>query len=104
MKVRHRRVSRRSIAQFARRLLVSAESTTSICVATSTMTTSKWWASWTRATNDGPNDNLKKPKTTALPSAQRMLDGARANDRNLRVMKICLFYEPLRKLKEVVDS
>ena len=48
--------------------------------------------------------NLQKPMTNDLPSAQRMLDAARANDRQLRVMENYLFYEPLRKLKEVVDS
>src|SRR5437588_12781794 len=39
-----------------------------------------------------------------LPSAQRMLDAATANDRVLRVMENYLFYEPLRKLKEIVES
>ena len=48
--------------------------------------------------------NLQKPMCNDLPSAQRMLDAAKANDRVLRVMENYLFYEPLRKLKEIVDS
>ncbi len=48
--------------------------------------------------------NLQKPMCDDLASAQRMLDAARANGRLLRVMENYLFYEPLRKLKEVVDS
>ena len=39
-----------------------------------------------------------------LADAQRMLDAAKANDRVLRVMENYLFYEPLRKLKAVVES
>src|ERR1700759_5099618 len=39
-----------------------------------------------------------------LVSARRMLDAARANDRVLRVMENYLFYEPLRRLKETVES
>jgi predicted dehydrogenase len=39
-----------------------------------------------------------------LAGAQRMLDAAEANDRTLRVMENYLFYEPLRKLKETVES
>ena len=48
--------------------------------------------------------NLQKPMCNDLASAQVMLDAARANDRVLRVMENYLFYEPLRKLKETVDS
>ncbi len=48
--------------------------------------------------------NLQKPICSDLADAQRMLDAARANDRVLRVMENYLFYEPLRKLKEVVES
>jgi predicted dehydrogenase len=48
--------------------------------------------------------NLQKPMCNDLPSAQVMLDAARANDRVLRVMENYLFYEPLRKLKETVES
>ena len=48
--------------------------------------------------------NLQKPMCNDLASAQVMLDAARANGRVLRVMENYLFYEPLRKLKETVDS
>jgi predicted dehydrogenase len=48
--------------------------------------------------------NLQKPMCNDLASAQRMLVAARANDRCLRVMENYLFYEPLRKLKEIVES
>jgi predicted dehydrogenase len=48
--------------------------------------------------------NLQKPMCNDLASAQRMLAAARANDRCLRVMENYLFYEPLRKLKEIVES
>jgi predicted dehydrogenase len=48
--------------------------------------------------------NLQKPMANDLASAQRMLDAARANSCQLRVMENYLFYEPLRELKAVVDS
>ena len=48
--------------------------------------------------------NLQKPMCNDLEGAQRMLDAAKANDRLLRVMENYLFYEPLRKLKETVES
>ncbi len=48
--------------------------------------------------------NLQKPMCNDLAGAQRMLDAAEANDRQLRVMENYVFYEPLRKLKETVDS
>src|SRR5215469_11251832 len=48
--------------------------------------------------------NLQKPMCNDLGEAQRMLEAARANDRVLRVMENYLFYEPLRKLKETVES
>ena len=48
--------------------------------------------------------NLQKPMCNDLAGAQRMLDAAAANDRVLRVMENYLFYEPLRKLKETVES
>src|SRR5258708_34534166 len=41
---------------------------------------------------------------TALARAQGMLAGAEANGGLLRVMENYLFYEPLRKLKETVES
>ena len=48
--------------------------------------------------------NLQKPMCNDLASASVMLEAARANDRVLRVMENYLFYEPLRRLKEVVES
>ena len=48
--------------------------------------------------------NLQKPMCNDLGDATRMLDAARRNDRVLRVMENYLFYEPLRKLKETVDT
>ncbi|HEY5252248.1 MAG TPA: Gfo/Idh/MocA family oxidoreductase [Acidimicrobiales bacterium] len=48
--------------------------------------------------------NLQKPMCNDLPSAQRMLDAAEANGRILRVMENYIFYEPLRRLKECVES
>ena len=54
--------------------------------------------------NCGWHVNLQKPMCNDLKSARRMLDAARANDRVLRVMENYIFYEPLRKLKETVES
>jgi len=48
--------------------------------------------------------NLQKPMCNDLANAQRMIDAAVANDRVLRVMENYLFYEPLRKLKAIVES
>jgi predicted dehydrogenase len=48
--------------------------------------------------------NLQKPICSDLPSAHRMLDAANTNDRVLRVMENYLFYQPLRRLKEIVES
>ena len=48
--------------------------------------------------------NLQKPICDDLSDAHRMLDAARANDRVLRVMENYLFYEPLRKLKDTIES
>ncbi len=48
--------------------------------------------------------NLQKPMCNDLAGAQRMLDAARKNDRVLRIMENYLFYEPLLKLKETVES
>ena len=48
--------------------------------------------------------NLQKPMCNDLVSAQQMLDASDANDRLLRVMENYVFYEPLRKLKETVQS
>jgi predicted dehydrogenase len=48
--------------------------------------------------------NLQKPITNDLASAQRMVNFAEEQNLQLRVMENYLFYEPLRRLKEVVDS
>ncbi len=48
--------------------------------------------------------NLQKPMCSDLPSARLMLDAANANGRVLRVMENYIFYEPLRRLKEIVAS
>ena len=54
--------------------------------------------------NYGWHVNLQKPMCSDLPDAYRMLAAAQANDRVLRVMENYLFYQPLRKLKEVATS
>ena len=48
--------------------------------------------------------NLQKPMCNDIDEAQRMLADARSADRVLRVMENYLFYEPLRTLKQVVES
>ena len=48
--------------------------------------------------------NLQKPMCNTLADAQRMVDTATANDRVLRVMENYLFYEPLVRLRETVES
>jgi predicted dehydrogenase len=48
--------------------------------------------------------NLQKPMCNDLAGARRMLEAARASERQLRVMENYVFYEPLRTLKEIVDS
>ncbi len=48
--------------------------------------------------------NLQKPLTTDLASASRMVDAANEHGRQLRVMENYLFYEPLQRLKHVIDS
>jgi predicted dehydrogenase len=48
--------------------------------------------------------NLQKPMCNDMVSAQRILDAAAANGRVLRVMENYLFYQPLRKLKETLES
>ena len=47
--------------------------------------------------------NLQKPMCNDIASAQRMNDAADANCRLLRVMDNYLFYEPLRRLKAIVE-
>jgi predicted dehydrogenase len=48
--------------------------------------------------------NLQKPISNDLASATRMVTAARRQGRELRVMENYLFYEPLQRLKAVVDS
>lgn len=48
--------------------------------------------------------NLQKPIGNDLAEAERMRMAARAAGRTLRVMENYLFYEPLQRLKSVVDS
>jgi predicted dehydrogenase len=48
--------------------------------------------------------NLQKPFANDLASATRMSDEARRRGLQLRVMENYLFYEPLLKLKRIVDS
>ncbi|MGA8725334.1 MAG: Gfo/Idh/MocA family oxidoreductase [Acidimicrobiales bacterium] len=48
--------------------------------------------------------NLQKPMCSDLSEAREMIEAARANDRVLRVMENYLFYQPLKKLKETVES
>jgi predicted dehydrogenase len=48
--------------------------------------------------------NLQKPMCSDLSSARLMLEAAQINGRVLRVMENYVFYEPLRRLKEIVSS
>ena len=48
--------------------------------------------------------NTQKPICNELAEARRMLDAATGSGRVLRVMENYLFYEPLRKLKELAES
>ncbi len=48
--------------------------------------------------------NLQKPFCNDLAEAERMLTASRTSGRLLRVMENYIFYEPLRRLKEVVTS
>jgi predicted dehydrogenase len=48
--------------------------------------------------------NLQKPMCNDLASARQLLDAAKANGRQLRVMENYIFYEPIVRLKEVVES
>jgi len=58
----------------------------------------------TECLGHGWHVNLQKPMASYLASANRMREAARANDRQLRVMENYLFYQPLRQLKETLDS
>jgi predicted dehydrogenase len=48
--------------------------------------------------------NLQKPMCNDLAGAARMLEAAESNDRQLRVMENYIFYEPLVRLKQIVES
>ena len=48
--------------------------------------------------------NLQKPVANDLASAWRIRDAADASGRHVRVMENYLFYEPLRRLKEIIES
>jgi predicted dehydrogenase len=54
--------------------------------------------------DQGWHVNAQKPMCNDLAGAQRMLDTARASDRVLRVMENYLFYQPLCRLKSVVEA
>jgi predicted dehydrogenase len=58
----------------------------------------------TKCLANGWHVNLQKPFAIDLASASRMTDAAERSGRQLRIMENYLFYEPLVKLKEVVDS
>lgn len=53
---------------------------------------------------NGWHVNLQKPICSDLADALLILDAARESDRVLRVMENYVFYEPLRRLKEIVES
>ena len=48
--------------------------------------------------------NLQKPLCVDLDEASRMLEAASASGATLRVMENYLFYEPLQRLKEIIDD
>ena len=54
--------------------------------------------------DQGWHVNAQKPMCNELATAQRLLAAASANDRVLRVMENYLFFDPLRKLKAVVET
>jgi predicted dehydrogenase len=58
----------------------------------------------TELLGNGWHVNLQKPMCNDLVSASRLLDAAKAADRQLRVMENYIFYEPLVRLKEIVES
>lgn len=58
----------------------------------------------TQCLANGWHVNLQKPFAVDLASASRMTEAAVRSGRQLRIMENYLFYEPLMKLKEVVDS
>jgi predicted dehydrogenase len=52
----------------------------------------------------GHHVTVQKPMATSLEEADRMLAARDASGRQLRVMENYLFYEPLRRLKAIVES
>ena len=48
--------------------------------------------------------NLQKPMCNDLDEARQMVEAADANSRVLRVMENYLFYEPLRRLRDTIES
>ena len=48
--------------------------------------------------------NVQKPMCATMRDAQRMMDAAGAAGVHLRVMENYLFYEPLQRLKDLVDT
>lgn len=57
-----------------------------------------------RALDAGRHVNLQKPMATSLAEADQMISRARAIGATLRVMEPFLFFEPLERLKSVVES
>jgi predicted dehydrogenase len=53
---------------------------------------------------NGWHVNLQKPFATDVASAMRMIEAAREAGRQLRVMENYIFYEPLVRLKSVIDE
>jgi predicted dehydrogenase len=53
---------------------------------------------------NGWHVNLQKPICSDLDDALKLVAAAQEHDRVIRVMENYLFYEPLRRLKEVVES
>jgi len=57
-----------------------------------------------RVLDAGFHVNVQKPMARSLAEADAMLETARRNGRVLRVMENFLFYEPLQRLKAIVDA
>ncbi len=58
----------------------------------------------TELLGQGWHVNLQKPMCNDLADARLLIDAAEAADRQLRVMENYIFYEPLVRLKEIVES
>ena len=52
----------------------------------------------------GHHVNVQKPMAPTLAEADRMIAAADRSGRTLRVMENFVFYEPLRRMKEIVES